>query len=65
MAGPDAATFLERIYPNRFENMDQGRIRYGVLTSDAGRIMDEAVVRSVVNQLAIIGPRGSVPSNHK
>ena len=44
VAGPDAATFLERIYPNRFGNMEEGRIRYGVLTSDAGRIMDDGTL---------------------
>src|SRR6185503_13833927 len=40
--GPDAAEFLERLYPNRFGDMKPMRIRYGVLNSDAGRIMDDA-----------------------
>lgn len=44
VAGPEAAAFLERIYPNRFGNMEEGRIRYGVLTSDAGRIMDDGTL---------------------
>ena len=44
VAGPDAAAFLERIYPNRFGNMEEGRIRYGVLTTDAGRIMDDGTL---------------------
>jgi sarcosine oxidase subunit alpha len=42
--GPDAATFLERLYPNRFADMKVGRIRYGVLLSDAGRIMDDGTI---------------------
>ena len=42
--GADAATFLERIYPNRFGDMKTGRIRYAVLTSDAGRITDDGTV---------------------
>ncbi len=42
--GPDAAEFLERLYPNRFGDMKPGRIRYGVLTTDAGRIMDDGTV---------------------
>ncbi len=44
VSGADAATFLERIYPNRFGDMKTGRIRYGVLTSDAGRIMDDGTI---------------------
>ncbi len=44
VSGRDAATFLERIYPNRFGDMASGRIRYGVLTSDAGRITDDGTI---------------------
>src|SRR5205814_6346596 len=42
--GPDAASFLERLYPNRFGDLRPGRIRYGVLGSDAGRIMDDGTI---------------------
>lgn len=42
--GPDAAAFLERLYPNRFGDLRPGRIRYGVLTTDGGRIMDDGTV---------------------
>jgi sarcosine oxidase subunit alpha len=42
--GPDAAAFLERLYPNRFADMKVGRIRYGVLTTDGGRIMDDGTI---------------------
>jgi sarcosine oxidase, subunit alpha len=42
--GPDAADFLERIYPNKFADMKPGRIRYAVLGTDAGRIMDDGTV---------------------
>ena len=34
--GPDAGEFLDRLYPNRFSNLKPGRIRYGVIASDAG-----------------------------
>jgi sarcosine oxidase subunit alpha len=44
VSGPDAAEFLERLYPNRFGDMKPGRIRYGVLGSDAGRIMDDGTI---------------------
>jgi sarcosine oxidase, subunit alpha len=42
--GSEAAAFLERLYPNRFGDMKVGRIRYGVLQSDAGRIMDDGTI---------------------
>ena len=44
VAGPDAGAFLDRIYPNRFSDLKHGRIRYGVITSDGGRIMDDGTV---------------------
>jgi sarcosine oxidase subunit alpha len=44
VTGAEAAPFLERLYPNRFGDMKVGRIRYGVLQSDAGRIMDDGTI---------------------
>jgi sarcosine oxidase subunit alpha len=42
--GSDAGEILDRLYPNRFSNLKPGRIRYGVMTSDAGRIMDDGTI---------------------
>ncbi len=42
--GPDAGAFLDRLYPNRFSDLKVGRIRYGVLTTDSGRVMDDGTV---------------------
>jgi sarcosine oxidase subunit alpha len=42
--GPEAGAFLDRLYPNRFSDLKIGRIRYGVLCNDAGRIMDDGTV---------------------
>jgi sarcosine oxidase, subunit alpha len=42
--GPEAGEFLDRLYPNRFSNLKPGRVRYGVLTSDAGRITDDGTI---------------------
>jgi sarcosine oxidase subunit alpha len=42
--GPDAGEFLDTMYPNRFSNLKPGRIRYGVISSDAGRIVDDGTV---------------------
>ena len=42
--GPEAGALLDRLYPNRFSDLKVGRIRYGVLTTDAGRILDDGTV---------------------
>ena len=42
--GPDAGAFLDKLYPNRFSNLKPGRIRYGVISSDAGRIVDDGTI---------------------
>jgi sarcosine oxidase subunit alpha len=42
--GPQAGELLDRLYPNRMSNLKVGRIRYGVLLSDAGRISDDGTV---------------------
>ncbi len=42
--GPEAGAFLDRLYPNRLSNLAPGRIRYGVISSDAGRIVDDGTV---------------------
>ncbi len=44
VVGPDASAFLERLYPNRFADLKVGRVRYGVLSTDAGRIMDDGTL---------------------
>ena len=49
--GPEAVELLERLYPNRFGDMKPGRIRYGVLTSDGGRIMDDGTVARLSDDL--------------
>ena len=45
--GPDAGAFLDRLYPNRFSDLKVGRIRYGILTSDGGRIFDDGTIGRV------------------
>ena len=44
VAGPDAADFLDRVYPNRLSTLKPMRIRYGVLLTEAGRIMDDGTI---------------------
>ena len=49
--GPDAAQFLERLYPNRFADLAEGRVRYTVLGSDGGRITDDGTVARLGHEL--------------
>ena len=42
--GPDAAAFLERLYPNRFGDMKLARVRYGIVCGDDGSIVDDGTV---------------------
>jgi sarcosine oxidase, subunit alpha len=42
--GPDAGELLDRLYPNRMSTLKPGRVRYGILTSEAGRITDDGTV---------------------
>jgi sarcosine oxidase subunit alpha len=49
--GPDAAALLERLYPNRFADLKPGRVRYGVLTTDGGRIFDDGTIARLDDDL--------------
>ena len=44
VAGPDAATFLERMYVNSLRKLEVGRCRYGLMLSEAGFLMDDGVI---------------------
>lgn len=44
VAGPDAATFLDFIYPNPMAKLGVGRCRYGVMLREDGFIMDDGIV---------------------
>ena len=44
VVGPDAATFLEKLYTNPFAKLEPGRCRYGLLLNEQGFIMDDGVI---------------------
>ena len=44
VVGPDAATFLDRIYINSFSSLKPGRCRYGVMLREDGFVLDDGVV---------------------
>jgi sarcosine oxidase subunit alpha len=49
--GPDAGLFLDRLYPNHLADLAPGRIRYGVVTTDGGRIVDDGTVARLGDEL--------------
>jgi sarcosine oxidase subunit alpha len=44
VVGPDAATFLSRLYVNNFSSLAPGRSRYGILLRDDGFVYDDGVI---------------------
>jgi sarcosine oxidase subunit alpha len=44
VVGPDAATFLERIYVNGFRKLAPGRARYGLMLREDGFVLDDGVI---------------------
>ncbi|MGO1078735.1 sarcosine oxidase subunit alpha family protein [Inquilinus sp. CA228] len=44
VSGPDAASFLERLYVNRIETLPVGRSRYGIMLRDDGIVLDDGTV---------------------
>jgi len=45
--GPDAVTFLERIYTHNVSKMNVGRCAYGIMLGEDGMIMDDGVMARV------------------
>src|SRR5262249_2775607 len=41
VSGPDAATFLDRIYANTFSTLPVGRARYGIMLREDGMVLDD------------------------
>lgn len=42
--GPDAASFLERVYTGRFATLQPGMTRYGLMLDESGVIVDDGVI---------------------
>ena len=49
VVGPDAATFLSRMYVNDFASLAVGRCRYGVLLRDDGFVYDDGVIARIAD----------------
>jgi len=44
LQGRDVATFLNRVYVNRFDNLPTGRCRYGLMLRDDGIVRDDGTM---------------------
>ena len=44
VVGKDAPALLDRVYTHHFSNLRVGRVRYGIICSDSGIIMDDGTV---------------------
>jgi sarcosine oxidase subunit alpha len=42
--GPDALAFLDGVFPNRLATLQPGRVRYTVLNTETGRIVDDGTL---------------------
>ncbi|MBS0377521.1 MAG: sarcosine oxidase subunit alpha family protein [Proteobacteria bacterium] len=51
VVGPDAVTFMNRLYVNAWNSLAVGRCRYGILTRDDGFIYDDGVVARISDQV--------------
>jgi sarcosine oxidase subunit alpha len=53
--GPDAATFLDRIYANTISTLRIGSIRYGLMLNELGVIIDDGVAARLADDHFIVG----------
>jgi sarcosine oxidase subunit alpha len=51
LTGPDVARLLERVYTNRWQGLDMGRARYGVMVNEEGVVMDDGVTARLGDDL--------------
>lgn len=51
LSGPDVPDLLERVYTNRWRNLEVGRVRYGVMVNDEGVVIDDGVTARLDEQL--------------
>ena len=50
LTGPGVPDLLDRLYVNRWQKVEVGRIRYGLMCNDEGIIMDDGVTARVAEQ---------------
>jgi sarcosine oxidase subunit alpha len=53
--GPDAATFLERMYVGTISTLKPGRCRYGLMLNEHGILFDDGVVARIADDHFLVG----------
>ena len=62
VVGPDAATFMERLYTNPWQKLGVGRCRYGLMLNEAGFVMDDGVIgRMAEDRFHVTTTTGGAP----
>lgn len=62
VVGPDAAEFLNRIYPNAWLKLEPGKCRYGLMLKEDGFIFDDGVVaRMAPDRFHVTTTTGGAP----
>ncbi|MFG1360375.1 sarcosine oxidase subunit alpha family protein [Xanthobacter pseudotagetidis] len=62
VVGPDAAEFMNRIYPNAWLKLEPGRCRYGLMLKEDGFVFDDGVVaRMAPDRFHVTTTTGGAP----
>lgn len=62
VAGPDAATLLDRIYVGTVSSLKVGRCRYGLMLNEQGIIYDDGVVARLAGNRFLVGTTSGKPA---
>jgi sarcosine oxidase subunit alpha len=60
--GPDAATFLDRIYAGTMSTLAPGRLRYGIMLTEHGVVTDDGVCARLGSESFLVGTTSSAAS---
>jgi sarcosine oxidase subunit alpha len=55
VSGPDAAVFLDRMYANTMSTLRVGGVRYGLMLSESGVIIDDGVAARLAPERFLVG----------
>jgi sarcosine oxidase, subunit alpha len=60
--GPDAATFLDRMYTNMFSTLKTGKCRYGLMMNELGFLSDDGVTVRLADDHFLMHTTRAVPT---
>jgi sarcosine oxidase subunit alpha len=62
VVGPDAATFMEKLYTNPWAKLAPGRCRYGLMLNEQGFVIDDGVIaRMATDRFHVTTTTGGAP----